>query len=48
LDLDGLRHKMRIIYRVGRVGPERKNPLFPTNYKTLFTMFPQMWITENS
>jgi hypothetical protein len=48
LDLDGLRHRAKVIYEMGRVGPTRKNPSFSTNYKTIFTMFPQMWITENN
>jgi hypothetical protein len=46
VDLGGLRRSMRVIYGMGRVRPKRKNPSFLISYKTLFTMFPQMWITE--
>jgi hypothetical protein len=46
LDLDGLRRDKRVVYGLGGIDPNRISSLFLVSYKTLFTMFPQMWITE--
>jgi len=37
---------MKVIYGVGRTDPEKKISSFSMTYKSLFTMFPQMWINE--
>jgi hypothetical protein len=33
---------------VGKIDPSKKKSLFSTNYSSLFTMFPQLWINENN
>jgi len=47
VNLAGLRHETRAIFGMGRVDPKKKTYIISINYKTLFTMFPQMWITES-
>jgi hypothetical protein len=31
---------------MGRANPNKKSSSFSVGYKSLFTMFPQMWISE--
>jgi hypothetical protein len=37
---------MKAIYGMGRANPKKKTSSFSNSYKSLFTMFPQMWINE--
>jgi hypothetical protein len=37
---------VKVIYGTGRTDPKKKISSFSMTYKSLFTMFPQMWINE--
>jgi hypothetical protein len=37
---------MKAIYGMGRTDPKKKISSFSISYKSLFTMFPQLWINE--
>jgi len=45
-NLEGSGHSLKVILGMGRTDPKNKIASFSIGYKSLFTMFPQLWINE--